>query len=184
MSRYLTRALPSTLLLAASALAQIATDPFPNPIAPTEGVIRVNFVEFASIPDVDGAAARMMNLLDERGSRRIFVNDMQGPLYSVSYDGKTVTLFVNINDPKWGVSVNSNGRERGFQNFASHPQFNQPGAPGFGKFYTYTDTSNQMPAADFNTSNNATTHDTVLLEWTARTPTAATYDGGSPRELF
>jgi glucose/arabinose dehydrogenase len=29
-----------------------------------------------------------------------------------------------------------------------------------------------------------TTHDTVLLEWTAKTPAAATYDGGPPRELF
>ena len=28
------------------------------------------------------------------------------------------------------------------------------------------------------------THDTVLLEWTAKNPAAATYDGGPPRELF
>ena len=28
------------------------------------------------------------------------------------------------------------------------------------------------------------THDTVLLEWTAKTPTAEAYDGGPPRELF
>ena len=28
------------------------------------------------------------------------------------------------------------------------------------------------------------THDTVLLEWTAKTPAAATYDGGPPRELI
>ena len=28
------------------------------------------------------------------------------------------------------------------------------------------------------------THDTVLLEWTARTPGAASYDGGPPRELL
>ncbi len=76
------------------------------------------------------------------------------------------------------------GRERGFQSFAFHPQFAQPGTRGFGKFYTYTDTTNQTPAADFTTSNPATTHDTVMLEWTAKTPGAATYDGGAPRELF
>jgi glucose/arabinose dehydrogenase len=42
-----------------------------------------------------------------------------------------------------------------------------------------------MPAPDF-TAMGATnsTHDTVLLEWTARTPGAATYDGGAPRELI
>jgi glucose/arabinose dehydrogenase len=28
------------------------------------------------------------------------------------------------------------------------------------------------------------THDTVLLEWTAKTPSAAAYDGGKPRELM
>ena len=65
-----------------------------------------------------------------------------------------------------------------------HPQFGRPGTPGFGKFYTYTDTPDQTPPADFTTSNPTTTHDTVLLEWTAKTPGARTYDGGPPRELM
>ena len=159
------------------------TDPFPQPIEPRQGVIMVNVREFASVPDIEGVAARMMNLVNEPGTRRLFVNDMRGPLYSVSYDGK-VTLYLDINAAAWGVTVQSMGRERGFQNFAFHPQFGQAGTPGFGKFYTYTDTSNQTPAADFTTTNPATTHDTVMLEWTAKTPTAATYDGGPPRELF
>jgi hypothetical protein len=111
MAKYITRILAAALFLAGPALAQTPADPFPTPIAATEGVIRVNFAEFASIPDLDGVAARMMNLVDERGSRRIFVNDMRGPLYSVSYDGKTVALYVNINDPKWASVVC--GRERG-----------------------------------------------------------------------
>jgi glucose/arabinose dehydrogenase len=164
--------------------AQIPSDPFPAPIEATQGVVRVNFTEFASIPDLDGVAARMMNLVDETGTRRFFVNDMRGPLYSVSYDGRNVVLYLNINDPKWGVNVNSTGRERGFQNFAFHPQFSQAGTQGFGKFYTYTDSTNQPVARDFTTTNPATTHDTVLYEWTARTPAAATYDGAAPRELL
>jgi Glucose / Sorbosone dehydrogenase len=159
-------------------------DPFPAPIAATDGVIRVGIREFASVPDIDGVAARMMNLVNEAGTKRLFVNDMRGPLYSVSYDGKAVTLYLDINDPKWGVKVQSMGRERGFQSFTLHPQFGQPGSRGFGKFYTYTDTSNQTPPADFTTSNPATTHDTVMLEWTAKTPGAAAYDGDAPRELF
>src|SRR5687767_78048 len=160
------------------------TDPFPAPIAATEGVIRVGVREFASVPDIDGVAARMMNLVNETGTRRLFVNDMRGPLYSVSYDGKAVTLYLDINDPKWGVKVQSMGRERGFQSFTFHPQFGQPGTRGFGKFYTYTDTSDQTRSADFTTTNPATTHDTVMLEWTAKTPGAAAYDGDAPRELF
>jgi hypothetical protein len=159
------------------------TDPFPAPIAATEGVIRVGVREFASVPDIDGVAARMMNLVNEPGTRRLFVNDMRGPIYSVDYDGKTVA-YLDINAPQWGVNVQSMGRERGFQNFAFHPQFSQPGTPGFGKFYTYTDTSNQTPSADFTTTNPQTTHDTVVLQWTAKTPSAAAYDGGMPRELF
>lgn len=159
-------------------------DPFPNPIAATEGVIAVNVREFAPLPDIDGVAARMMLLVHEPGTRRLFVNDMRGPLYSVSLDGRTVTPYVDVNDPKWGVGVQSQGRERGVQSFAFHPQFGQAGAPGFGRFYTYTDTANQTPAADFTTTRPTSTHDTVLLEWAAKTPGAAAYDGGPPRELF
>jgi hypothetical protein len=159
-------------------------DPFPQPIPATEGAITVNVREFASLPDIDGEAARMMLLVPEPGGSRYFVNDMRGPLYVVSGDGASVTPYLDINDPQWGVSVQSQGRERGFQSFAFHPQFGQSGAPGFGKFYTYTDTTNQPPAPDFTTTHPESTHDTVLLEWTARTPGAATYDGGAPRELI
>ena len=172
------------LLLAVPALAQTPTDPFPTPIAATEGVIRVSFVEFASIPDVGGEAARMMLLVDEPGTRRMFVNDMRGPLFTMSYDGRTVTQYLDINASNWGVGVQSSGRERGFQSFAIHPQFSQRGTPGFGKLYTWTDTTNTAPMPDFAPGGGGNTHATVLLEWTAGNPAAATYDGGQPRELL
>ncbi len=159
-------------------------DPFPAPIPAVQGVIVVNVAEFASLPEIDGVAARMMHLVDEPGSRRLFVNEMRGPLYSVSYDGKTVTTYVDINASNWGVPVQSMGRERGFQSLAFHPQFAEAGTPGYGKFYTYTDTTNMTPAPDFRPLGGMDTHDTVLLEWTAKTHDAATYDGGLPRELF
>lgn len=196
MAIRIAHAVLASLLLASPAWAQgrgqapppllpgQSADPFPAPIAATEGVIRVSVREFASVPDIDGVAARMMNLVDEPGTRRLFVNDMRGPLYSVSYDGQTVRLYVDINAAAWGVGVQAMGRERGFQSFAFHPQFGQAGTPGFGKFYTFTDTPNQTPPADFTTPNPMSTHDTVLLEWTAKTPTAAAYDGGAPRELM
>ena len=82
------------------------------------------------------------------------------------------------------MSVQSTGRERGFQSFAIHPQFNQPGTPGFGRLYTWTDTSNTAPKPDFVPGGGTNTHATVLFEWTARNPAAATYDGGPPRELL
>jgi glucose/arabinose dehydrogenase len=159
-------------------------DPFPQPIAKDEGVITVTLREFASIPDIDGAPARMMTLVEEPRTRRLFVSDMRGVLYTVSRDGKAVTPYLDLRDPKWALSVQSQGSERGMQSFVPHPQFAQAGTPGFGKLYTYTDVSNQAPAPDFTTPNANTTHDTVLLEWTAKTPEAAAYDGGAPRELI
>jgi hypothetical protein len=172
------------LIAACGAGAQTGSDPFPQPIAATDGVIRVSFVEYATIPDLGGQPARMMLLAPEPGGRRVFVNDMRGPLYGVADNGKTVTLYLDINAPNWGVSVQSQGNERGFQSFAFHPQFNQSGASGFGRFYTYTDTTNMQPTPDFLPAGGNNTHDTVLLEWTAKNPASATYDGGPPRELM
>ncbi len=171
-------------LLANPGVSQTTDDPFPIPIAATDGVIKVSFVEFASIPDISGVAARMMLLVDESSTRRMFVNDMRGPLYSVSYDGNTVTEYLDLSAPAWGVSVQSSGRERGFQSFAFHSQFNRSGTRGFGKFYTLTDTSNTEPMPDFTPGGGDNTHDTVLLEWTVKNPAAVTYDGGPPRELL
>src|SRR6187551_3761502 len=126
-------------------------DPFPQPIVRDQGVITVTLREFASLPDIAGVPARMMTLVEEPMSRRLFVSDMRGQLYTVSADGKAVTPYLDISDPKWGVAVQSQGRERGMQSFVLHPQFAQAGTPGFGKLYTYADTSNQTPAADFTT---------------------------------
>ena len=170
--------------MSAPALAQPSNDPFPKPIAATEGVVKVKFKEFASLPDSNGQAARMMLLVDEPGTKRLFVNDMNGPLYAISYDGKTVTPYVNVNDEKWGVGVQFNGNERGVQSFAVHPQFGQRGARGYGKFYTLTDTTNKTAEADFKPNGGTHTHDTVLLEWTAKNAVAPAYDGGAPRELI
>jgi len=167
------------------AFTQVTNDPFPQPIEATKDVVAVRFVEFATLPAYGTPVqpARMMLLVDEPGTRRMFVNDMRGPLYSLSYDGKAVKLYLDINASQWGVNVQFGGMERGFQSFAFHPQFNQRGSRGYGKFYTYTDTSNVTPPADFKPDGPGRTHDTVLLEWTAKTPAAATYDGGPPREL-
>jgi hypothetical protein len=93
-------------------------------------------------------------------------------------------LYLDLNAEKWGVKVQSANFERGFQSFAFHPDFNLSGRPGFGKLYTILDTSNMTGAVDFKPNGGNHTHDSVLLEWTAKTPAGETYDGGAPRELF
>jgi hypothetical protein len=170
--------------LAAPALAQSTNDPYAAPIRATENVVGVGYREFATIPDIDGVAARMMILVPEPGTQNLFVNDMRGPLYRVSADGRTVTEYVNIDDAARGMDVQSQGRERGFQSFAIHPQFNEAGTPGYGRFYTWSDVTDRDPTPDFTPGGDGDSHDTVLLEWTARTPSAARYDGGEPRELI
>ena len=154
-------------------------DPFPEPI-PTDGAVTVGVVEFASLPFVDGAPARMMQMVDEPGTGRLFVNDLRGFLYAVSYDGGTVTRYLDLTDPRWG-STASRVSESGFHSFAPHPQFGLSGTPGFGRFYARADT----PApADFAPGESRDMSYAILLEWTAADPAAAVYDGGPPRELL
>ena len=168
----------AALLVVTPVFAQTTNDPFPEPIEASEGVVVVGFEEFASLPDIEGSPARPMLLVDEPGTGRLFVNDMRGPLYSVTYDGR-VTLYLDIDESQWDVPVESSGRERGFQSFALHPHFNEPGTAGYGKLYTWTDTEDTGPLPDFVSGGGQDAHDTVLLEWTAHDPEASAYDGGS-----
>lgn len=171
-------------VLACPAPGQTTANPYDEAINASEGIVTVGFREFATLPEVDGAAARMMLLIPEPGSTSLLVNDMRGPIYRVSADGASVSLYLDINAPAWGVGVQSQGRERGFQSFAFHPQFHEAGTPGFGKFYAWTDVVDRDPPSDFVPNGNGDSHDTVLLEWTAKTPGAARYDGGAPRQLL
>ena len=173
----------AALLTATPALSQVPNDPFPDPIGATEGVIVVGYSEFAVLPDAGGERARPMRLVDEPGSRRLFVNDMQGPIYTISYDGE-VELYLDINDPRWGVPVEFTGRERGVQSFALYPQFGVPGTAGYGKLYAWMDTTDKAPEPHFVSGGGQDSHDTILVEFTARDARAATYDGGPPRVLL
>ena len=167
-------------------LAQnLSTDPFPTPIESKADIITVNFTEFARIPNDDaGFPPRLMHMMTELGSGRRFVSAMTGELYGMNADGSNVTLYVNINAPQWKVQVISAGSERGVQSFAFHPQFNQMGTPGYGKFYTYVDTANTEVTPDYVSGGERRSHDTVLLEWSAKDASSAQYDGGAPREIF
>ncbi|MDZ7772651.1 MAG: PQQ-dependent sugar dehydrogenase [Balneolaceae bacterium] len=169
------------LLITASAWAQTTDDPLP-PIDDREPVV-VDVAEFATLPMVDGQTPRMMNLVDELATGRMFVNGMRGPIWAVSYEGE-VGEYINIADPQWEVNVASGGREQGFQNFAFHPQYGRPGTPGYGRFYTWTDVEADGSPVDFTTPQEGASHHTVLLEWVDSNPGNDTYDGEAPRELM
>lgn len=173
----------ATAMLGAPLPAQPSSDPFRTPIRADDAVV-VRYREVASIPDVDGAPPRLMLLTPEPGARHLFVNEMTGTLFRIDGVSRAVSAYVNINDARWGRAVQSSGRERGFQSFAFHPQFRERGTPGYGKFYTWADVVDKEPTPDYTPGGGNDTHDTVLLEWSASDPTAATYDGGAPRELL
>jgi hypothetical protein len=171
------------LSTSATLLAQTTTRPL-APVDSVKGAVTVGVADFAALPDIGDVAARMMLLVDEPGTRRFFVNDMRGPIYTVSYDGRSVSRYVDINDSTWGVQVESQGRERGMQSFAFHPQFAERGSPGYGKFYTWADSRRKDVTPDYTPGGGTNTHHTVLHEWTAKTAESATYDGEAPRELL
>ena len=58
MSMWMNRVVMVWLLMMSSAAAQSGTDPFPSAIPAADGVVTVGFVEFASLPDVDGGGRR------------------------------------------------------------------------------------------------------------------------------
>ncbi|MGD2067148.1 MAG: PQQ-dependent sugar dehydrogenase [Gemmatimonadota bacterium] len=183
--RYKTGWPAAALLIGAAPVAlsaQTTRNPFPDPIVQGDAVV-VDVADFATVPDVGGEPARMMRLVDEPVTERVFVNGMRGPIWVVGRGGGTAELYLDIDDPAWGIGVQSRGRERGFQNFALHPDFAREGAPGRGRFYTWTDVIDTSPPADFRPGGDQSSHHTVLSEWRAADPSAPTYDGGAPREL-
>ncbi len=78
------------VLSAPAGLAQSNTDPFSDPIPVTDGAITVNIREFEVLPDQRGEPARPMLLIDEPGTRRLFVSDMYGLLRFLN--GREVSL--------------------------------------------------------------------------------------------
>lgn len=182
----LIRGVTACTLMATPAAAQLTNDPLP-PVPTSEGVIVVGLRDFAELPAVDGRPARPMRLTDEPGTRRMFVSDMWGLVHAIGYDGR-LNPYLDVRDERWGVSLSRPEpapiMELGIQSLAFHPQFAAAGTPGYGKLYTWLDTSDKAPAPDFVPGGGQDTHDIVLLEWTARDPGADTYDGGPPRELL
>ncbi len=174
-----------SILISSAVMAQQSNNPFTNPIESGDDIIVVNYEEFATLPAFDGEQARMMQLLPEPGNnRRVWVNDQRGQIYTIPYEGGDVTQYIDISD--YGVQVSSVAhREQGMQSFALHPDFNRQGAPGYGKFYTWTDSTNTRPEADYQPRDTSLNdHDIVLHEWTASSSMASTYDGSAPREVL
>lgn len=174
----------ATPLIPPTAPPPTASDPYPEPL-PRTASLTVEIAEFATLPDSDGQPPLMKRLTHEPGTGRLFVNDMRGILYAVSLDGRSVAPYVDLREPRWDLDLFVKGT-RGLRSFAFHPEFNTPGRPGYGKFYTLSDTDNLASGMDFPPKKKDDPHGavSVLMEWSAKDPAAARYDGGAPRVLM
>ncbi len=169
-----------------SILSALALAGFPS-VLPAQtipkGDLVVDLQTFARLPNSGSNAPARMNVLRSAPDGRIFVNDERGPMYLVSADGATVTPYLNV--ASFLPLLSDNG-ERGFQSFAFHPDFNNPGTAGYGKFYTVTSQTNTTVPATFvpGVAGAGHDHDEVLHEWTVANPAADTFIPADPARPF
>lgn len=178
-------ALPFSAALAVASAAVAQVFPSPIPISPRQVLIR----DIARLPNPDSTNVPRMSVATRDPGGRLFVNDQRGPLYNVDPVSGTVTEYLDIRDFA-GIALTNQSNEQGFQGFAFHPDFRTPGAPGFGRLYTFHSSANTAPAPDFSPAPTtpATTHHEVLVEWLAADPDAPTFTPAHPaapyRELM
>jgi glucose/arabinose dehydrogenase len=129
------------------------------------------------------------------GSGRMFVVDQAGQVRIIQNDVLQPTPFLNVAAAgALGSSSFNVGGERGLLGLAFHPQYNQPGTPGFGKVYTYVSVSLQNGAAtdyDEGLANNTalpaaqrTNHQSVIYEWSVSGVNPNAIDTSTRREVM
>jgi hypothetical protein len=100
----------------------------------------------------------------------LYVVDQDGPLWAVDTRTGAKRLFIDVSRQKptflpLGAFGPGTFDERGFLGVAFHPDYQVPGSPGFGTFYTYTSelpgTNADLPPQD---------HFNVLTEWRTADP--------------
>jgi mono/diheme cytochrome c family protein len=194
-----------SLSVALAATPAVATEAPPR--------LALELQDYASLPvtadntndNTRALLARVNYLRDEPGGRRFFVNDINGPLYILDKQTKTFTTYLDFNGadgrpglfPKFTFQRNF---ATGLTSFVFDPDYEHNGV-----FYTlhmedpastapvvprsgvvpgldlagYTTT----PAIPTPTVEGRIEREVVLVEWTDRDPTNATFEG-TARELL
>jgi sugar lactone lactonase YvrE len=166
-------------------LAQI-TDPIPKPIDKSE--LSVALSEVVQIPNSGTGfeKAARLNLLTHAGdgSRRLFVNDMRGQLYTIA--NHAATVYLNMKKLIC-ADFTYEDAQQGFAYFAFHPEFAKNGI-----FYTVTSETKNSGIPDFpvtktifdsNKKMIESSHHDVIREWKATDPSSNTFAGTS-REVL
>ena len=131
--------------------------------------VTVGIRDYATVP-----AGSRLSVMTSDPAGRVFVNDQNGPLYSIDRTTRAATPYLNLNTATYPALGLTSGGESGFQSFAFHPDFYTAGSAGAGKFYTMFSSTQTGVTPDFNPGGGTAFH-SVLLEWTASNPAATTF---------
>ena len=155
------------LVFAVPASAQVVTDPVPETIAPSG--VRVGLVDVAQLPQSSPTGLRApvrygMHAGD--GSGRLFVADGRGLVYIIDDGSLSPTPFFDA-AASIGSPYTDLGRNEKLGSFTFHPDYADPTADGFGRFYTVTHEAigSSTPTFDSPRPNGSGDYLNVLSEW-------------------
>lgn len=148
------------------------TNPLPEPLP---SGVSVAVSPWLTIPasSTGSPKSRINHLKPCPGDSRLFCNDLRGKLWVIAGTSATsASTFLNLAD-HFPNFIHTPGLGTGFASFAFHPEFQQAGAPGYGKFYTAHSESENGRAPDF-TAPDEVDHSQIgiVTEWTMSQPSA------------
>ena len=176
--------------LAADGKPTPLTDPIPEPIAKGDIVVAaIPFVRAppsadpANPPMTNDAYARIQAMLPiPDGSGRLVFSDVRGFLYVTDLTGATPRMYLNLRTQDVDFYNVAFPNEAGLLGFAFHPQFGQPGKPGYGKLYTAFSAGPDSGEAAY-LDESGENQESVIREWAAADPAAPAFEGTS-REVL
>lgn len=158
-----------------AAATAIAAGPIPDPIVKGTERIQLNAIAAGLVSPTAMAYA-------PDGSGRLFVVDQAGKIDVVQNGALQPTPFLDVSSLLAPLMTGYD--ERGLLGLAFSPDFNNPGTPGFHKFYTYTN-ERVSGAADFTVPmTGAFDNQAVVSEWTVSSANPNVADASSRKVLM
>lgn len=161
-----------------------AQGPIPAPII--KGDLTVTLEDFVRMPQTGNGAAGQarINFLREEpgGADRLFVNDLNGFLYTVDEKTREVSTYIDFTS-EFPHFKTAPGMASGHVTFTFHPDFATNG-----RFYTVHSENldgrtSPTPTMPLNPPLGSAVQHGVLMEWTATDPAANVFDG-TRREIM
>jgi glucose/arabinose dehydrogenase len=181
MPRFSPRRLYYGVVLATSALLAVGQTSAQDLLNdnPTYSPFNLALRPYVTMP---AGSANIISMTTRRGDNRLYVTTQEGRVHLITPNANGTGTPSTWFDISTTGGLSGTGGQLGLQSIAFHPEFDQVGAPGYGKFYA-TLTRNNLSSANFlgSTSQGAGVSNGVLAEWTYN---HANGTFGGSRELF